>query len=321
MATVARTIPLPIPSGDATTRPCPCGRARALAQCCLPVAHELRGARRQRPSPFDEVRAGSALLLWSLLAREAPSEAVGGALSVAARRFWGPVLAAALDGGSRAPLLGAPTTEDDYGARLFERLWAGSGAETYSWLLGSVPGFVRCDALLNELALDWLLWDEPWLRSRAAAHWTARTRAISDHRRVRTTYAAILRSRVSVYRLDDVVPGAGFRLVDRLTGGRSFLHTSSEPWPDADERLLFARIYRFGRWQLLGGRCLLLDPSAVDELLTALQSRRAATSAPAPTDPRWRGWLKSTLIPLVAGQWVGSRLVLPSPDRYHGADC
>ena len=306
--------------------PCPCGRAHPLHDCCLPIARQLRRGCGQRPSPFDEIRASSALLLWSLLAREAPSGAVIGALSVAARRFWGPVLATALDGGINAPLLGAPTCStgddtDEYGGRLFDRTWGATDPGTLAWLLGALPSFVRTDPMLGELALDWILWDRPWLRDRPAGYWTARSQSLAGRPRVQRTYRAIMRSRVGLWVLRESIPGTGFRLVDRLTGRKVLLHTSSDPWPDADARLLFARVYDFGAWRLLGGRCLLLDPTAVDDLLTALHARAEALNAPDPRDPRWRGWLKAEIIPLIAGQWVASRLVVPHPDRYHGTYC
>lgn len=98
-------------------------------------------------------------------------------------------------------------------------------------------------------------------------------------------------------------------------------HLSSEPWPDANDRLLLGRVYAFGTWRLLAGRCLLLDPMAVDDLLTALLARAKALDGPDPRDPRWHGWLKAEIVPLVAGQWVASRLSPPRPDQYHGTYC
>ncbi len=322
--------PTPLPThGDALEGAfgsCPCGRPHPLSDCCLPLARRLRRGRGQRPSPFDEIRATSALLLWSLLAREAPGGAVIGALSVAARRFWGPVLATALDGGINAPLLGAPdfSTDDeadDYGDRLFDRTWGAVDPGTLTFLLGTLPSFVRTDPLLVEFALDWMLWDQPWLRAHPAGHWTARSQSLAGRPRVQRTYRAILRSRLGLWVLKETIPGTGFHLVDRLTGTKTFLHTSSDPWPDADERLLLGRVYAFGTWRLLGGRCLLLDPMAVDDLLTALCTRAKALDGPDPRDPRWHGWLKAELIPLVAGQWVASRLAPPHPDQYHGTYC
>ncbi len=323
-------VPTPLPThGDGLEGAlgfCPCGRPHPLSDCCLPLARRLRRGAGPCPSPFDEIRAASALLLWSLLAREAPGGPVIGALSVAARRFWGPVMATALDGGINGPLLGAPnlSTDDEadgYGDRLFERTWGAVDPGTLTWLLGTLPSFVRTDPVLIELALDWILWDQPWLRGRPAGHWTVRSQALARRPRVQRTYRAILRSRLGLWVLKEAAPGTGFHLVDRLTGAKTFLHTSSEPWPDADDRLLLGRVYAFGTWRLLAGRCLLLDPMAVDDLLTALLTRAKALDGPDPRDPRWHGWLKAEIVPLVAGQWVASRLASPHPDQYHGTYC
>ena len=96
--------------------------------------------------------------------------------------------------------------------------------------------------------------------------------------------------------------------------------TSSDPWPDSDERILLARIYSFGPWRLIAGRSLLLLPEAVDCLLVDLNARAVATSAPQPSDPQWKAWLGPHLLPLIARQWV-ARLAPPPPDRYHGTYC
>ena len=308
--------------------PCPCGRAHPLVECCLPVAQRLRQGSGARPSPFDEIRATSSLLLWGLLARELPSTPIISSLSGAAHRFWGTVLAASLGGGGNTTPPDSPQTttskgthDAEYGRRLFERTWGTTDAETRTWMLGTLPSFVRGEPLLGELALDWLLWDQPWLRGKPGAYWTARSGPLTGRRRVRRTYEAVLRSRLGLWRLQEAVPRWGFRLVDRLTGDRTWLHTPSDPWPDADERLLLARVYTFGNWHLLAGRSLLLDPTAVDDLLTSLHARATATNAPQPSDPRWRGWLKAELVPVAAAQWVAARLAPPPPDRYHGTYC
>jgi hypothetical protein len=325
-ALVPATAPgAPRAPGPEAAIPCPCGRAHPLIECCLPVAQRLRRGPGDRPSPFDEIRATSSLLLWGLLAREQPSAPTISSLSHAAHRFWGTVLAASLGNIRDATLLdpaGATGTSDaEYGRRLFERTWGATAAETRTWMLGALPSFVRGEPLLGELALDWLLWDQPWLHCKPGAYWTARSGPLTGRPRVRRTYEAILRSRVGLWRLKEAVPQRGFRLVDRLTGDRTWLHTPSDPWPDTDERLLLARVYTFGTWHLLAGRCLLLDPTAVDDLLTTLHSRATATGAPQPHDPRWRGWLKAELVPVVAAQWVAARLAPPPADRYHGTYC
>jgi hypothetical protein len=345
------------PPAGSTALPCPCGRPRSLAECCLPVAHRLRATGGQPPSPFDEIRAASALLLWSLLAAPGRATPATRSLSRAARRFWGPLLARAL--GHAACFMPAATPspaprprngrvgahdlsgclvrprspaycprpgaaaggQAPQALQLFERTWGSVDPETRSWLLATLPPFARPDPLLAELSLDWLLWDAPWLRGRPGAHWTMRASALRRRPRVRDTYEAILRSRPGLWRLEEHLPQRGFRLVDRLTGDRTLLHTGSDPWPDAGERLLLARIYAFGDWRLLGGRCLLLDPMSVDRLLTALRTRADVLSAPPPRDPRWRAWLKAELVPLVAAEWLSSRLAPPPPDRYHGTYC
>jgi hypothetical protein len=323
------------------------------------VARRLRAPDGQPPSPFDEVRAASALLLWSLLAAQRRTTPATRSLSRAARCFWGPVLARALDDRRcftpaarsapssawppdrgvmaqdlsscaiapqiRARRLGgcarAADSQDLQAVQLFERTWGAVELGTRSWLFSTLPSFARHDAALAELSLDWLLWDAPWLRHRSGAHWTMRASALHDRPRVRETYEAILRSRLGLWRLDEHLPRRGFRLVDRLTGDRTLLHTDSDPWPDTDERLLLARVYAFGDWRLLGGRCLLLDTKAIDRLLTALHGRASALSAPSPRDPRWRVWLKAELVPLIAAEWLSTRLAPPPPDRYHGTYC
>ncbi len=320
--------------------PCPCGRDQSLVECCLPVAQRLRRGAGGRPSPFDEIRATSALMLWGLLSREEPGSAVLSALSAAAQRFWCSVLSAASGGATplgasgdspwRAPglsgltpdTLGPPVLEQDlaYGRCLFERVWAAADAETVTWLLAALPQYVRDDPVLGELALDWLLWDEPWLRGAPAASWTARSDALAARPRLRHTYASILDSRVGLWRLEEHLPGRAFRLVDRLTGDRTTVHTSSPPWPEPEERALLARTYSFGRWRLLGGRCLLLAPDAVDCLLADLAERAASSSAPKPADPRWRGWLAPQLLPLTARHWAARRLpAMPTKAETAGA--
>lgn len=335
---------------------CPCGRSVALAECCLPIAEHLRRGSSGNPTPFDEIRASSSLLLWSLLATERPTTAVMRALSHAAHRFWGPILAGHYgpigigeqDDRPEAPqsthdvwrlarghegddnpfdaLTGTAHTaeeddDDQYGARLFDRIWGVIDPATLTWLRSSLPAYVLTDPVLGEIALDWLLWDAPWLRQRPAAHWAARTGALSRRNRVRRTTDAIIGSRVGLWRLDETVPPHGFRLTDHFTGDRTFLNTTSTPWPQPDERLLLARIYDFGDWHLLGGRCLLMEKEAVEDLLHDLATRARAVHAPTPRDPRWRAWLKAELLPLAAAQWCTARLAPDPPARYHGTYC
>jgi hypothetical protein len=316
-----------------------------MMKCCLPVAQQLRQGAGGHPTPFDEIRAASALLLWGLLATNRLGTCRD--LSAAARRFWGPVLHtaampleeneqpfysgsaltadsshrdAAKTGSPEAP--GAqPNALDGFGHSLFERTWGATDAGTLTCLLEDLPAPLRTDALVAELALDWLLWDEPWLRHRPAARWLARSTTMKNQPRVQRTYESILSSRVGVWHLEDAVPNHGFQLRDRLTGDRTFVNTPSDPWPDANQRLLVARIYPFNEWRLIGGRCLLLDPVAADRLLTTLEQRRVATKAPTSTDPRWRPWLKAALLPAVAGECFRGKLATPPAGRYHGARC
>jgi hypothetical protein len=347
-APVSSTAPRTTPPA---TPPCPCGRAESLAACCLPVARRLRHGGGGRPTPFDEIRATCSLLLWGLLGGPQREVNVAAALSAASRRFWGPVLATGL--GERAARgVGAQRRRDDapgagrrsieggrpgirvapvrapaaagearHGNRLFERTWGATDAASHTWLYASLPAFARADPVLGELALDWLLWDQPWLRGRPAAHWTARNAALGGRARIQRATEAILASRLGLWRLVEAVPRRGFHLVDRITGERTLLHTPSDPWPDADERFLVGRIYTFADWRLLAGRCLLLDGSAAGSLLDALEARAIASRAPAPRDPRWRAWLKAELAPILAAQWLSARLAPPPADRYHGTYC
>ena len=355
-------MPAPVIAGtvaleDAATAAllCPCGRSEALAECCLPIAEQLRRGSSGNPTPFDEIRASSSLLLWSLLATEGSSTAVIRSLSHAAHRFWGPILArtygeAAIGDPNARPekpesarevLLMArcgdgdnpfdsllhkrPGADDDgdgrYGSLLFDRLWGAVDAGTLTWMRSSFPTHALNDPLLGELALDWLLWDAPWLRRQPAAHWTARTAVLSRRNRVRRTTDAILGSRLGLWRLDEALPPHGFRLTDHLTGERTFLNTTSTPWPHPDERLLLARIYDFGDWHLLGGRCLLMDPFAVEALLHDLATRARDTNAPSPREPHWRPWIKAQLPPIAAAQWLAGKLAPEPPARYHGTYC
>jgi hypothetical protein len=286
----------------------------------LPLAQRLRaaGSHPGQPTPFDEIKASSALLLWGLFCREA-GPAMRASLSAAARRFWGtamaPPLAEALalagsdraasaDGSSRQPVGHlAREAEVAYGTGLFERTWGAVDPGTRTWMLESLPAPARADMIVAELALDWLLFDEPWLRGRPACDLLLKGESFADSARIQATARGILGSRLGLWRLEKALPRAGLLLRDRLTGVETFVNTPSEPWPDPHRHLL-ARVYRFGRWRLVGGRCLLLDPTAGTELLTALHLRAQAPGAPAPTDPRWRGWLKAQLVPAFVSVWL-----------------
>lgn len=344
--------------------PCPCGRNHCLGDCCLPLARRLRtaGGHQQQPTPFDEIKASGALLLWGLFCRDA-GPAMRASLSAAARRFWGEASAAALANAVAAqasapsrPPTGAPrpsllanavagyssaaspppaggprpsfltntatahgssaprpqgtiATEAEaevaYGIGLFERTWGAVDPGTRTWMLESLPAPARADMIVAELALDWLLFDEPWLRGRPACEWLLKGAAFAGSARIQAAARGILGSRLGLWRLERARPRAGLLLRDRLTGVETFVNTPSEPWPDPHRHLL-ARVYRFGRWRLVGGRCLLLDPTAGAELLTALHLRSRVPGGPAPTDPRWRGWLKAQLVPAFVSLWLRS---------------
>jgi len=330
--------PLAIPPSNLSqpATPCPCGRTDSLHECCLPVAQRLRSGPAQhtgpgaQPTPFDEIRASCALLLWSLLTQEIPGLALRQSLSSAAREFWGVALSESPSGtscedpaGLAAPLAAGPDVphaDTAYADALFERTWGAVDAGTLTWVLGTLPAYARADPLVAELALDWLLWDKAWLRGHPACSWLLQTPSFAGRARAQKTGEALLRSRVGLWRLEEALPGRGFLLADRLSGAQTPLHTTSDPWPDP-ERLLLARVYSFGRWRLLAGRCLLLDPEEASELILALRHRARAVGAPDRDDPRWLGWLKAEMIPMAINRWLGSRLALPCPGRYHGTHC
>ena len=323
-------------AGTPITAPCPCGRELSLDRCCLPVAQHLRtGSDPQaQPSPYDEIRASCALLLWGMLHQKVPSVTVQRQLSAAARRFWGVALSAtsvidpfadAAYPGCQAPValpsahdvgdpenLAGEARESHYAMSLFERTWAALDPETRSWLLGTLPAFVRLDPIIGEMALDWLLWDGPWLRGAPAAQWLLESSSFLVPTRIQRTGQAILHSHIGLWHLEEAIPRRGFVLHDRLSGARRLLHTASDPWPDSHERLLLARLYRFGGWNLIGGRCLLLDQVAVTEIIEALARRTTALDGPSPTDPDWPALLKAQMIPIALNCWLGHRLALPA---------
>lgn len=208
--TPSPTRPAPPAATSGTVRTCPCGRAE-FHRCCYPVALRLRAGnagRRLPASPFDEVRASSALMLWGLTAAAddptSPQAAgVREGLSSAARRFWG-----AIAGEPSLMTAAPPDSGSAYGAALFERTWAPTDDGTRTWLLETLPPGLRYDAVVGELALDWLLWDAPWLRGEPAAAWFLQTQDDSTGARVRAVIRSLLRSRPGLYRLADPAEAA-----------------------------------------------------------------------------------------------------------------
>lgn len=335
--TVSTPSPTPSPAaaaGTAVTRTCPCGRAE-FDRCCYPVALRLRagrGGERLPASPFDELRASAALMLWGLTAgtaggtdQGATSEAavVRRGLSSAARRFWG---AAASE--PSLPTAAPPDSGSAYGAALFRRTWPATDDGTRTWLLGTLPPGLRYDAVLGELALDWLLWDAPWLQGQPAAAWFLRTYR-STTRRIRTLIGSLLRSRPGLYRLadsgepsvtrpDPPVAG-GLELVDLLGGPAVRVDTPTPAWPDPERRLL-VRTYRFGNWRLAAGEGLLLSPETAGELVERLERDRRNQDVPGWPDPRRDHWLAGRLLPLAAALWTAARtsptVAPPTDGRY-----
>jgi len=336
------------PSSAATSRTagtCPCGRAE-FYRCCYPVALRLRGGqggRRLPASPFDEIRASAALMLWGLIAgAEAGTSPDTGdvrvGLSSAARRFWGMVAGEPSLAGAAPPDSGSA-----YGAALFERTWHSLDEGTRTWLLETLPPGLRYDAVVGELALDWLLWDAPWLGGEPAAAWFLRTHGVTSGQRVRDVIRSLLRSRPGLYRLENPpgpdLPGPAddptgdiprnrgdgpaahpSLLLDDLLGGASIrVHTPTPPWPDP-ERCLLVRTYRFGSWRLAAGEGLLLSSDTVTALLDRLERDRHRQDVPGWPDPRRERWLAGRLLPLAATVWTAARNsppLVPSPDgRY-----
>ncbi|MFQ5743829.1 MAG: hypothetical protein ACE5HV_09610 [Acidobacteriota bacterium] len=310
------------------------------------------------------MRASASLLLWGLLCRQPVDPVLRLTLSCAARKFWGTVLYAPVAGSGhkaagvsdpyghrndagngnagrhrppghlRPPALPDPAgveMDPRYGAALFERLWSSVDAATMAWLLETLPPAGRHDPLLGEMALDWLLWDAPWLKGRPAVAWLLRGSPFFSKPRCRRTARSILRSRVGLYTLHGVVAGKGLELCDLLTGSRALVRTPTPAWPDAGKRLL-VRFYRFGPWQLAGGEGLLLPARPTRSLIGSVHSLASTARAPAWPDPRWRHWLKCWIAPLAARHWLRlhtalpraatglDRLAQPHPGRYHGED-
>ena len=115
--------------------PCPCGRAHSLGDCCLPLAQRLRAGPQNHAgstptSPFDEIRASCALLLWGLLARRLPGLPLRKGLSGAAREFWGVALSGqpepTPDGKPTAPVDGPASTSPGLSAADIRRAFDGA---------------------------------------------------------------------------------------------------------------------------------------------------------------------------------------------------
>lgn len=297
--------------------PCPCGRRRELHECCLPLAIQVRNghdAGLRSWSPVAELRASTALLLWGLLSHRSDDEALLAAHSRAARIFWGTVLQA-------NPIWAAACSADgDYGRELFERLWGKTALATRTWLLGALPPAFRTDSVLGNLALDWLLWDAPWLRGQPAAHWLRRSSFLGRGTQCRRVLASLLKSRAGLYELEHALPGIGLELRDLATGSATIVNTPTPPW-ERTERVLALRIFRVGTWRIAFGDGLLLPRQTAECVLDSLEVLRSARGAPARPSPGWQRWSKAWLLPLLARHLTTHRAaqwVAPStPDRYH----
>ena len=315
----------PAGPGAGLVHPCPCGRDRELHECCLPLAVQLRdgphggpdggpfGGRRAR-SPVGELRASVALLLWGLLSHRSGNAELRAAHSMAARVFWGTVMHA-------NPIWAAGTTlNGNYGRELFERLWGRVEPETRTWMLATLPPAFRGDSNLGTLALDWLLWDAPWLGGHPAGRWLGQSSFLGRREHSRRVLDSLLRSRVGLYGLERAIPGTGLRLRDMVTGSTTLVHTPTPPW-DHQDRVLALRVFHLGNWRIAAGDGLLLPPATAEEVLQSLETLRDAQRAPAWPAPGWQSWSKAWLLPLLArhltqhrtSQWVAH----PTPDRYH----
>lgn len=153
------------------------------------------------------------------------------------------------------------------------------------------------------MAIDWLLWDAPWLEGQPAASWLIESSFLARGQTSRRTMRAIIDSRLGLYRLEGVREGEGLLLRDTLTGFRRFVRTPETPWDDPDRGLL-ARVYRFADSQLVGGEAILLEPCVAAQLVESIRTTGEAQRAPSWPDRRWYTWLKSWLLPLAARQWI-----------------
>ncbi len=301
--------------------PCPCGRGRELHECCLPLAVQLKeGPRagpfggRQRGSPVGELRASAALLLWGLLSHRSANAELRAAHSMAARVFWGTVMHA-------NPIWAAGTTlNGNYGRELFERLWGRVEPETRTWILATLPPAFRGDSNLGTLALDWLLWDAPWLGGYPAGRWLGQSSFLGRREQSRRVLDSLLRSHVGLYEFERAIPGMGLELRDMVTGSTTLVNTPTPPW-NHQERILALRVFSLGHWRIASGDGLLLPPATAEEVLQSLETLRDAQRAPAWPAPGWQIWSKAWLLPLLArhltqhrtSQWVAR----PTQDRYH----
>ncbi len=305
--------------------PCPCGRGRELHECCLPLAVQLRDGLtshhsrgpfggHQAASPVSELRASVALLLWGLLSHRSGNAGLRAAHSTAARLFWGTVMHA-------NPVWAAGTILDgNYGRELFERLWGKVEPATRTWMLAALPPAFRGDRILGTLALDWLLWDAPWLGGHPAGRWLGQRSFLGSGEHSRRVLDSLLRSRVGLYALDRAVPGRGLRLRDTVTGSTTLVHTPTPPWNHQD-RILALRVFHLGTWRIAAGDGLLLPPATVEEVLHSLETLREAMRAPTWPAPGWQCWSKAWLLPLLARHVTQHRtkrwVAHPTPDRYH----
>jgi hypothetical protein len=234
--------------------------------------------------------------------------------STAARVFWGTVM--------HANPVWAPGTSLDgtYGRELFERLWGRVEPATRTWMLAALPPAFRGDRVLGTLALDWLLWDAPWLGGHSAGRWLGQSSFLGRGERSRRVLDSLLRSRVGIYGFERAIPGRGLKLRDMVTGSTTLVHTPSPPW-DHRDRVLALRVFRLGNWRIAAGDGLLLPQTTAEEVLQSLETLRDAQRAPAWPTPGWQSWSKAWLLPLLArhltqhrtSQWVAH----PAPDRYH----
>lgn len=309
---------------------CLCGRAE-FDRCCYPVALRLRSGRADRrlpPSPFDQLRASGALMLWGLTAgpmaeTTRPTARVRRSLSSAARRFWGTIASLPSVATTAPPDAGSP-----YGAALFDRTWCGADEGTRTWLLSTLPPGLRHDPVVGELAVDWLLWDAPWLAGEPAATWFLHTRRSTTGPRTLGVIRSLLRSRPGLYRLAGSDPPPSplpqrpvLELADLLGGPCVRVDTPTPAWPDP-ERSLLVRTYRFRSWRLAAGEGLLLAPETASRLLDDLERDRRHQGVPGWPDPRRERWLKGRLLPLAAAVWCSARassgVVRDTSGRYDG---
>jgi hypothetical protein len=207
-----------------------------------------------------------------------------------------------------------------YGRELFERVWGKVDPGTRTWMLSAIPPAFRASGLLNTLALDWLLWDAPWLRGHPAGQWLRQSSFLGRGEQLRRVISSLLGSRVGLYRFDRALPGRGLELRDMATGCRTLVNTPTPPWGHTD-RILALRILPLGNWQIAAGEGLLLPNTIAEEILESLEAVRVIHNAPAWPSPGWRSWSGAWLLPLIARhvtqQRMNRRVAHSTPDRYH----